>query len=143
MCKDARVDLKDGLCLTEVFPVVKVIARCDGKPPADLITVKLDSLMLVLVFRRRPGFHGSFAAAAKGYINTADEMLTEGLTLDLSIPEELESTTQVINLQGAPVICPAAEGLHELSLTFVVKHEDSVVTEVATPLHILVSHSLS
>lgn len=140
MCRDAQVDSVNGICLTEVFPVVAVQAKCDGRPPDRSLVVKLNALMLVLVFRRKQGTQGHIYATAKGSLQAGDKVVAEGLILDLSIPEGLDSTSQIINLEGTPVVCPSSEGTHALDLTFALKDGENLVAEVSVPLHINVTH---
>ncbi len=140
MCRDAQVDSVNGICLTEVYPVVAVQAKCDGRPPDRSLVVKLNTIMLVLVFRRKQGTQGHIYATAKGSLQAADKVVAEGLILDLSIPEGLDSTSQIINLEGTPVVCPSTEGMHVVDLTFILRDGENVVAEVSAPLHIAVTH---
>lgn len=140
MCREAQVDVSNGICLTEVFPVVAVKAKCDGRPPDQSLVVKLNALMLVLVFRRKQGTQGHIYATAKGSLQAGDKVVAEGLILDLSIPEGLDSTSQIINLEGTPVVCPSDEGMHTIGLKFSLRDGENLVAEVTAPLHITVTH---
>lgn len=144
LCREAKVDERNALSLFDVYPVVAVQAKCSGKPAEDTLMVKLDSMVLLMVFRRKHNVNGAIHATAKAFLSADDQPpIVDGLVLDLSIPSEHDSTTQILNLEGAPIICPASEGVHEYQLNFAINDGETLFAQIQTPLRIHVSHSVS
>lgn len=143
ICKAAEVDPQNGLVsLNHVLPVIAVDARCNGKPKEDVLAIKLDSLMLVLVFRRKRGEEGKLVRSVNVALHSDDKLLAEGLALDVVMKPDDDSMNHIIDLEGAIVPCPSAEGTHLVGFTIKLDDAGEHIGQVETLLKISVTHSI-